>query len=107
MDATRGSSCFTKLDLASSYHQLRVWFSDRWKTSFRSQLGQFDSVRVECGTVWFEGFFLMRVMSQALTVWLDYLEENLADGTVTVTLQQPQAERRCRSSYQPGSPGSV
>jgi len=44
LDATRGSSYFTKLDLASSYHQLRVRASDRpgWKTSFLSQLGQFE-----------------------------------------------------------------
>jgi hypothetical protein len=32
---------FTKRDLASSYHQLRVLALDRWKTSFRLQLGQF------------------------------------------------------------------
>jgi hypothetical protein len=42
LDGTRGSCYFTKLDLASSYHQLRVRASDRWKTSFRSQLGQLE-----------------------------------------------------------------
>ncbi len=39
-DGTRGSRFFTKLDLASSYHQLRpclrVRTADRWKTSFRA-----------------------------------------------------------------------
>ncbi len=41
-DGTRGSCrFFTKLDLANSYHQLRVRACDRWKTSFCSQLGQF------------------------------------------------------------------
>ena len=39
LDGTRGSRFFTKLDLASSYHQLRVRAADRWKTSFRSQEG--------------------------------------------------------------------
>ena len=42
LDGTRGSRFFTKLDLASSYHQLRVRAADRWQTSLRSQLGQFE-----------------------------------------------------------------
>ena len=49
LDGTRGSRFFTKLDLASSYYQLRVRASDRWKTSFRSQLGQFEWNVVPCG----------------------------------------------------------
>ena len=39
LDVTRGSRFFTKLDLAGSFHQLRVRAADRWKTSFQSQLG--------------------------------------------------------------------
>jgi hypothetical protein len=35
LDWTRWSCFFTKLDLASSYHQLRVREQDQWKTSFR------------------------------------------------------------------------
>ncbi len=42
LDGTRGTRFFTKLDLASSNHQLRVQARDRWKTSFQSQLGQFE-----------------------------------------------------------------
>ena len=41
-----GSLFFTKLYLASSYHKLLVragGAADRWKTSFRSQLGQLES----------------------------------------------------------------
>jgi hypothetical protein len=42
LDGTRGSCLFTKLVLASSYHRVLVRASDRWRTSFRSQLGQFE-----------------------------------------------------------------
>ncbi len=42
LDGTRGSCFFTKLDLVSSCHQLRVRASYRWKTSFRSRLGQLE-----------------------------------------------------------------
>jgi hypothetical protein len=71
LDGTRGSHFFTKLDLASSYHQLRVRASDRWKTSFRSQLGQFEWNVVPFGLQG-SASLLMRVMNQALTVGLDY-----------------------------------
>ena len=69
LDGTRGSCFFTKLDLASSYHQLRVRSSDRWKTSFRSQLGQFEWNVVPFGLQG-SSSLLMRVMNQALTVGL-------------------------------------
>ena len=69
LDGTRGSCYFTKLDLASSYHQLRVRASDRWKTSFRSQLGQFEWNVVPFGLQG-SSSLLMRVMNQALTVGL-------------------------------------
>ena len=42
LDATRGAAFFTKLDLASAYNQFRVREEDRWKTSFRCPLGQFE-----------------------------------------------------------------
>jgi hypothetical protein len=71
LDGTRGSRFFTKLDLASSYHQLRVLAADRWKTSFRSQLGQFEwNVVPFC--LQGASSLLMRVMNQALTVSLDF-----------------------------------
>ena len=84
LDSTRGSRFFTKLDLASSYHQLRVRESDRWKTSFRSQLGQFEWNVVPYGLQG-SSSLLMRVMKQALTVGLDFpaAQPGPAPGTAT------------------------
>ncbi len=42
LHGTRGPCLFTKLDLASSYQQQLVLASDQRKTSFHSQLGQFE-----------------------------------------------------------------
>ncbi len=50
-------------------HQLRVRASDRWKTSFRSQLGQFEWNVVPFGLQG-SSSLLMRVMNEALTVGL-------------------------------------
>ena len=49
LNGTRGYHFFTKLDLASSYHQQRMRAADRWKTSFRSQMGQFEWNVVQFG----------------------------------------------------------
>ena len=42
LEQTRGCAFFSKINLASAYHQIRLRESDRWKTSFRLQLGQFQ-----------------------------------------------------------------
>ena len=81
LDGTRGSCFFKKLDLASSYHQLRVRDSDRWKTSFRSQLGQFEW-NVEPFGLQGSSSLLMRVMNQALTVGLGQDETSAIRGGV-------------------------
>ncbi len=69
LDGTLRSCFFTEFELASSYHQLLVLASDRWKTSFRSQLGQFEWNVVLFGL---QGSLslLMRVMNEALSVGL-------------------------------------
>ncbi len=73
LDGTRhgGSRFSTELDLASSYHQLRVRASDRRKTSFRQQLGQFEWNAVPFGLQGASSL-LTRVINQALTVGLDF-----------------------------------
>ena len=67
LDGTRGSRFFNELDLASSYHQLRLRAAGRWKTRFRSQLGQFEGKVVPLG-LQEASLLLTRVMNQALTV---------------------------------------
>jgi hypothetical protein len=42
LDGTRGAKWFTKFDLAQGNHQVLLREADWWKTSFRSQLGQFE-----------------------------------------------------------------
>jgi len=66
LDETRGAQWFTKFDLAQGYHQVRIREADWWKTSFRSQLGQFEW-RVMPFGVQGASSVLMRVMNSAMT----------------------------------------
>ena len=93
LDGTRGSCFFTKLDLASSYHYLRMLPADRWKTSFRSQLGQ-----LQWNVVPFDlqgsSPLLMRVMNQALTVGLNFTSDS-AGPVLTASATLPSQLHGC------------
>ena len=70
LDQTKGATIFSKLDLASAYHQIQIQEADRWKTSFRSALGQFEWNVVPFGLQGAPSI-LMRVMRASLSKGLD------------------------------------
>jgi transposase InsO family protein len=66
LDETRGACWFTKFDLAQGYHQVRLREADWWKTSFRTQLGQFEWKVMPFGLQG-SSSVLMRVMNAVMT----------------------------------------
>jgi hypothetical protein len=94
-DQMNGASIFSKIDLRSGYHQLKIWESDIPKTAFRTRYGLYEYTVMSFGLTNASTYF-MYLMNKVFMEYLDRFVIVLIDDILIFSKTEEEHEKHLR-----------
>jgi hypothetical protein len=94
-DQMKGASIFSKIDLRSGYHQLRIWESDIPKTTFHTRYGLYEYTMMSFELMNAPAYF-MYLMNKVFMEYLDKFVVVFIDDILIYSKMEPEHEEHLR-----------